>query len=120
MKIICIGPWQADDAHFALQLQGYPFNQAGLQQLPRFCRTTQERRSDLCPVEGPDLPCHQARAQIAVRLKFIRRTSDDSGMTGQINCIGNDGGSGISLSGRPRQDRGGVRNAKRKTAAVNA
>src|ERR1700752_4614601 len=118
MKTIWTGAWQANDANFVLQLQGRPFNETAIQQLARFCRTAQQRRSDLCLAKGGDLPRYQARAQITVRLKLIRRTSDDSGMTGQIDRIGYDGGSGISLCGRARQNCDSVRNAKREAAAM--
>ncbi len=79
-----------------------------------------ERGFDLTIRQFADVPCDKTRPEIAVGLQLSSGNTDNAGVAGQIDRIGNDGGGGIRLGRGSGQHRDGVGNAERETAPVTA
>src|SRR5437899_11969625 len=80
----------SDDKHITTELQQRTLDQSAIEQLPCTFRARFERCRDFGPRQFTDSAGHKTPAEIAVRLKLVRSLSDDGGMPGQIDGVGDD------------------------------
>ena len=73
---------------------------------------------DLMVRQIADFTCDKARAEIAVGLQLMGRTTLDGGMSGQIDGVGDDRGGGVGLRRCSRENSNRVGDTERKTAPM--
>ena len=89
--------FRRDHERLAMQAQCGAVDQPHREQPARTSRTGFERRRDLAPRQFADASGDKPRAEVAVGLQIMRRATDDGGMSGQIDGIGDDGGGSVGL-----------------------
>src|SRR4029077_6997337 len=115
MSTLIVCPY---DQYPARQAAPCPVNKSSREQVSRHTFSCGERLHNLPIRESSDLAGHESRAEITVRLQFIRGTSYDCGMSWQIYGVADDGCGGVRLRSGFRQHGDSVGDAERKAAPV--
>ena len=74
--------FRSDDKHITPKLQHGTLDQSAIEQLSCTFRARFERDGDVILRQLTNVAGDEARAQIAVGLKLVRRPADDGGMPG--------------------------------------